>query len=114
VSELTAEELNERGRRLANEGDSSGAETAYRSAMALDPDWSAPVYNLGLLYKYQCDWSRSLEYNRRATELNPDDEASWWNLGIAATALSDWPEARRAWTACGMTPPEADGPPDFG
>lgn len=111
---MTAEELNNEGRRLADEGDVVGAEKAYLQAMDLDPDWSAPVYNLGLTYKYHGDWHRSREYNRRATELNPDDEASWWNLGIAATALGDWSEARRAWTACGMTPPEGDGPPDFG
>jgi tetratricopeptide (TPR) repeat protein len=111
---LTAEELNEKGRRLADEGDTAGAETAYLAAMALDPEWSAPAYNLGLMYKYQGDWHRSREYNKRATELNPDDEASWWNLGIAATALSDWGEARRAWSACGMNPPEGDGAPDFG
>ena len=41
-------------------------------------------------------------------------KAGWWNLGIAATALGDWQEARRAWQACGMTPPEGDGPPNFG
>ncbi len=111
---MTAEELNEEGGRLSSEGDTAGAEAAYLGAIALDPEWSAPVYNLGLLYKYQGDWHRSREYNKRATELAPDDEAGWWNLGIAATALGDWPEARRAWSACGMTPPEGEGAPDFG
>jgi hypothetical protein len=114
VTDSTAQELNDQGLRLADEGDTSGAEAAYLGAVALDPEWSAPVYNLGLLYKYKGDWHRSLEYNRKATELNPDDEASWWNLGIAATALGEWSEARRAWSACGMNPPPGDGAPDFG
>jgi hypothetical protein len=114
MSDATAEELNGRGLSLAEAGDVSGAEAAYKAAMALEPEWSAPVYNLGLLHKYRCEWPASLEYNRRAAELNPDNEASWWNMGIAATALGDWREARRAWTACGMTPPLGDGPPDFG
>jgi len=109
-----AEELNEAGMRLRDEGDIAGAEAAYRAAMDADPGWSAPVYNLGLLFKYELQWPESLEFNHRATELAPDDEASWWNLGIAATALNNWSEARRAWQACGLTPPEGDGPPDYG
>jgi hypothetical protein len=73
-----------------------------------------PVFNLALMYKYHGHWQQSLEYNRRAAELNPKDQGCWWNLGIAATALADWSEARRAWTACGLTPPEGNGAPDFG
>jgi hypothetical protein len=72
-----------------------------------------PYYNLGLLCKYQGRWQESLEFNRQAVSLAPDDEAGWWNLGIAATALGNWPEARRAWKACGMKPPPGDGPPVF-
>jgi tetratricopeptide (TPR) repeat protein len=60
-------------------------------------------YNLGLASKYRGEWEESLARNRRAAELNPQDEATWWNLGIAATAVRDWPEARRAWAACGIT-----------
>ncbi|HEX5409407.1 MAG TPA: hypothetical protein VFW89_06530 [Gemmatimonadaceae bacterium] len=82
--------------------------------MAEAPRWSAPVYNLGLLFKYQGRWAESFELNRQATELAPGDQASWWNLGIAATAIGNWSEARRAWLACGMNPPAGDGPPDFG
>jgi len=104
--------FNEQGRQLHAAGDIAGAETAYRAAIAAAPEWSVPVYNLGLVYKYERRWAESLEYNRRAAELAPD-EASWWNLGIAATALSNWPEARRAWAACGMDVPPGDGPPEF-
>jgi len=59
-------------------------------------------YNLGLAAKYRGEWQASLQHNQKAALLNDDDEATWWNLGIAATALSDWPEARRAWTKCGI------------
>ncbi len=59
-------------------------------------------YNLGFHAKYAGDWEKSLFHNQRAAELNPEDEATWWNLGIAATALHNWPEARRAWLACGV------------
>lgn len=109
----SAEELNQRGLDLSAEGDAAGAEAAYRAAMAADPSWAAPVYNLGLLYKYQARWHESLEYNQRAAALEDQHEAAWWNLGIAATALGDWLEARRAWAQCGMNVPPGDGPPDF-
>lgn len=115
MSELSgAEQLNEKGMRLRDEGDIVRAEEAYRAAMSLDPDWSAPVYNLGLLCKYEGRWTESFDFNSRAAELAPNDQASWWNLGIAATALGNWLEARRAWAACGLTPPAGHGPPDFG
>ena len=108
-----AEELNNKGMQLREEGDVAGAETAYRAAARAAPAWSAPIYNLGLLYKYEGRWPESLTYNQRAALLAPDDQASWWNLGIAATALGDWKEARRAWAACGLTVPPGEGPPEF-
>jgi hypothetical protein len=108
-----AEQLNNKGLQLREEGDVAGAEAAYRAAAAAAPDWSAPIYNLGLLYKYEGRWRESLSHNQQAARLAPDDEASWWNLGIAATALGDWKEARRAWSACGMEVPPGGGPPEF-
>ena len=108
-----AEQLNEQGRKLSDEGDVAGAEAAYLAAIAAAPDWSAPHYNLALLYKYEGRWRESLAYNQRSAQLDPDDEGSWWNLGIAATALGDWAEARRAWTACGIDCPPGDGAPEF-
>ncbi len=115
MSELSAaEELNEQGNQFSNRGDKLGAEAAYRAALDAAPEWSVPFYNLGLLCKYQRRWEESFAFNLRATVRETHDEASWWNFGIAATALSRWSEARRAWRACGMSPPLGDGPPDFG
>lgn len=108
-----AELLLEQGLAFSDDGDVAGAESCYRRAIALSPDWSVPHYNLGLLLKYQSRWAESLEFNRRAAALAPDDEAAWWNLGIAATAVEDWAEARRAWLACGMEAPPGEGAPDF-
>ena len=109
-----AQRLNENGLRLRDEGNLTSAETSFRAAMAEDPGWSAPVYNLALLYKYNFQWAESLEFNRAASQIDPNDQGTWWNLGIAATAVGDWNDARRAWSACGMNPPAGDGPPDFG
>ncbi|HEV2835401.1 MAG TPA: tetratricopeptide repeat protein [Pyrinomonadaceae bacterium] len=108
-----AEQLNNEGMLLRNGGDIAGAEAAYRAASAAAPEWSAPVYNLGLLYKYEGRWRESLVCYQHAVILAPDDGDSWWNLGIAATALGDWIEARRAWTSCGIEVPPGEGPPEF-
>ena len=101
--------LNERGRSSADRGSRSLAGIFYQLASWFDRTWSVPYYNRGLLDKYEKNWEGARRLNQRAAELDPDDRDSWWNLGIAATALADWPEARRAWQACGMTMPEGAG-----
>jgi tetratricopeptide (TPR) repeat protein len=105
--------LVEEGRALSAAGDVAGAERAYLAAIELEPAWSAPLFNLGLLYKYQRRWAESLEYNRRASALSADDQGAWWNRGIAATALGLWPEARECWVRCGVTDPGGADPPDY-
>jgi tetratricopeptide (TPR) repeat protein len=107
-----AEQLNEDGHALKEAGDLAGAEAAYREAALLAPEWSAPLYNLGLLFKHQGRWQESFDFNERAAALDPDEEASNWNMAIAATALGRWADARRAWVACGITMPPGHGPPD--
>lgn len=71
------------------------------------------LFNSGLRCKYEGRWQESFDFNRKATELAPEDQGAWWNMGIAATALGDWKEARRAWSACGLKPPDGDGPPEY-
>jgi hypothetical protein len=108
-----ASEHNERGRELDRQGRKDEAIREYLRAREIDPQWSVPHYNLGLLYKYAGDWERSLQCNQRAAALDPADQAGWWNLGIAATALGRWDEARRAWRGCGIAIPDGDGPVDY-
>ena len=108
-----ADAHNERGRNLDQEGRTDEAIREYLRACEIDPQWSVPHYNLGLVYKYAGDWERSLHWNQRAAALNPADPASWWNLGIAATALGRWDEARRAWRGCGISVADGKGPLDY-
>jgi len=90
----------------------SAAIHEYTRACEIDPTWSEPFYNLGLLYKYEGEWALSLEANLRATQLAPNDEAGWWNLGIAATALERWDMARFAWRGAGVKVTDGAGPVD--
>lgn len=78
-------------------------------------------FEAGLHAKARRDWQRCLAWNAQALELFGPDEAqefdgvnpAAWNLGIAATALGDWPAARRAWSAYGLTGfGEGEGPID--
>ncbi|MBA2706332.1 MAG: tetratricopeptide repeat protein [Gemmatimonadaceae bacterium] len=109
----TSEELVANGLGLEERGDRAGAKLAYKAAIKNSPEWSVPYFNLGLLFKQEGRWQDSLEVNQEVVRLAPEDAGAWWNLGIAATALANWTEARRAWTACGLTPPPGDGAPDF-
>jgi tetratricopeptide (TPR) repeat protein len=109
----SAESLNSLGNDLADEGRLSDAEAAYLRAAEIEPAWYAPWYNLALLYKRQHRWLESVQAGQRAVGCADADTAAWWNLGIAATASEDWPLARHAWRACGITIPDGDGPLDM-
>jgi tetratricopeptide (TPR) repeat protein len=106
---LVAEWHNARARTAHQHGSFDRAVSLYEKAIAEDSSWSVPWYNLGLLYKERHNWKASLRCNQEAVCRDPSNEPAWWNLGIAATALSDWPEARRAWSACGIELPKGAG-----
>jgi hypothetical protein len=97
-------------------GDLQRAIALYDKATSSDPSWSVPWYNLGLLYKNRREWKASLRCNQEAVRRDSSNEAAWWNMGIAATALSDWVEARRAWSGYGIELPSGTGEirSDFG
>lgn len=97
-----ARQLLEQARGLNAPEQDDEAISLYQQAIQLAPGWAAPHYNLGLIYKYRCEWQLSFTYNKKATELDSQDEASHWNLGIAATALKEWRTARKAWNVFGL------------
>ena len=101
----SAVKFNERGNMLREKGEWQAALELYERAAALDPRWSAPQYNLGLVFKSQKQWHKSIKHNQLAVVLNPKDEAAWWNLGIASTAVGDWQLARTAWRGFGSDIP---------
>ncbi|OZG73065.1 hypothetical protein BTA51_11240 [Hahella sp. CCB-MM4] len=106
LNKRRAQKLLDKGEALSESGKDEEAINTYLEAIQLDPENSACFYNIGLIYKYQGEWEKSLEFNTRAYELAPDDEAARWNLAIAATALRKWDIARKAWAENGL---ELDG-----
>jgi tetratricopeptide (TPR) repeat protein len=109
-----ADEANEEGRAALDEGRLEVAEAAFRRATDLDPAWSSPWFNLGLVYKLRRDWPACLRANDECLKRCDDDEGARWNLGIAATATSTWDQYRRAWRSFGVEVPEGEGPFDLG
>lgn len=107
-----AEQLNEQGLAAEEAERRDDAVKLYEEAAAMDPTWATPLYNLGLLYKYEGSWERSLASNLRAVALDPEDDAAHWNLGIAATALGSWDVARRAWRKFGVAMQDGHDPVD--
>ena len=97
--------------RAFNAGELDRAIEEFTQLIAAHPDRSYYPYMLGLAYKYQRDWPRSLEANLRAIELESQPEQSTcWNAAIAATAIGNWKEARKLWIACGLSVEPGDGP----
>src|SRR5262249_22308933 len=94
--------FNDQGAVLQERGRVDRVAARFRQAIAADPSWGVPWYNLGLVHKRQRNWPKTLRCNLRATELDPTNEAAWWNLGIAATALGRWRIARSAWRGFGI------------
>jgi hypothetical protein len=110
---VKAARLNQKALKLQARGQREEAIELYLEASAVDPTWSTPPYNLGLLFKRERRWKESLKYNRLATSADPGNQSAWWNMGIAATALGRWQLARSAWRGFGLDVPEGQGPLDF-
>ncbi len=105
VNREKAKKLLDLALELEEEGKTDETIRVYLKTIESDPTWAVPYYNLGLIYKYRCDWYNSLTYNAKSIELDPFDKATIWNLGIAATALKDWKTARDAWKTFGIKLP---------
>jgi len=98
---------------LEDSGNTNDAIKIYNEIISFDTDWATPHYNLGLIYKYQCNWELSYLHNKRATEIDGNNEAAWWNLGIASTALNRWRIARTAWNKFGLNMEINDDEPNL-
>jgi hypothetical protein len=105
-----AQKFHKQGEKLSDEGNDQEAIDCYMKAIEFDKEKSESYYNIGLVYKYQGEWEKSLKYNQIANQLDPNDEAARWNLAIAATALRKWDIARQAWKENGLPIGSETGP----
>lgn len=110
---MTAEDANEKGREAMNSELYEQAAVHFRQAIAADPEWAVPHYNLGLTCKFMKAWAESKTANLKALELDPEDDPTKWNLAISSVAVGDWKNAGLAFTAIGLELPKNGPPWDF-
>lgn len=65
---------------LKNQGDLTGAATAFEQAIKLKPDYAAAYNNLGIVKKDAGDVEAGIRHYRRALELNPAYASCYSNL----------------------------------
>ena len=94
VQKLQARASYERGVKAIEDGDGSGAMSAFREAVGLDPrnalyrDWLGLVW-LQLLQRPDL----AMDEFRRAVELDPGSADAHFHMGIALAEQQQWPEA---------------------
>lgn len=85
--DATSEMFNNHGAVLKALGDAAGAATAYRRALALDPDYADALNNLGVIYRMQGERAKAIESFRRAVKLKPELSEARKNLRNAYNDL---------------------------
>jgi hypothetical protein len=67
--------------------DLAAAVSDYEKAIAIDPRFEAPLYDLGVLRLQTGDYRAAITLLTRAVALNPKDANAHWKLGLALTHL---------------------------
>lgn len=80
---LNADQWNDQGVTLYENGSYDEALLAYEKATDLDPQYEPAWYNKGLVLFSLGRYESSVEAYSRAIDLNPDSGDSWFNLGLA-------------------------------
>ncbi len=93
--------LMERGLRLAQADDSTGAERAFRAAQALCPMSAAPLRERAGLRFRADDWSGASRLATRALFLDPSDDDSWRLLAASRFLAGEVDGALSAWNRIG-------------
>ena len=74
-------------------GHFAGAETAYRRAIAIDPESSMAYYTLGNLHWKQQHYQAAISAYEKAVELSPDDHNTVYNLAVCYLSVEDYDAA---------------------
>jgi tetratricopeptide (TPR) repeat protein len=77
-------------------GDLTGAKTAYKMALQIDPHFAAGHYNLGLTLKALGCFKDATAAYQQAIQLNPTYAEAYQNLGVVLLKLGHVPESLAA------------------
>lgn len=78
-----AKDYLQQGIELYQKGDTEGAETAFREAIAIDPDFAHAHSNLGTIFANQNQMTAAIQEFEEAVRLQPDMAFFHYQLGIA-------------------------------
>lgn len=96
---LSAEELVERGNRLASQGALEEAAECYRGALGLRPQSAAVNSNLGSVLRRLGDWAGAIECYQRALAIDPQAAHAHNNLGNVLLEMGRPDEAMACYEA---------------
>ncbi|MBT8494132.1 MAG: tetratricopeptide repeat protein [Deltaproteobacteria bacterium] len=85
---------NQRGIERAESDDFESALFAFRRAADLDPEWSAPLTNMGAAFSRIGKHRRALDLYRQAADVEPDNPLPSFNIGLELIELGEWTTAR--------------------
>ena len=94
----TKDDLYDRAIDLVAEGKAEEAVTAYREALALDPNFTDAWTGLALALAELHRFEEAIEAGKKLVELEPDDPLSYTNLSRFYQQMGNVPEAE-AWAA---------------
>ena len=92
-----AEALFFQGTRCMEAGDVAGAETCFRQAVQIAPDFAEAYANLGLMLDKKLDTDAAEICYRRSIELDPAYSQTYLNLGVLCAGKKRFDEAEAAY-----------------
>jgi tetratricopeptide (TPR) repeat protein len=94
-------QLSNQGLEIAGKGNYSQAETVFRSAILLKPDYGLPHFNLGLVLAADGKTTEATREFEKAISLMPLEYKTWLNLGRVLRRANDFDGAYHALTWAG-------------
>ena len=93
-------------------GDLQAAQTAYETALEIDPSFAVGYYNLGMTLKAQGNFTGAIAAYQQAIKLNRDYAFAYQNLGVVLLKIGNLPESMKAFKKAialheSQNPPEA-------
>ncbi len=95
------------GTRCMEQGDAGAAETCFRQAVQLAPDFAEAYANLGLLLDRKRDAQAAEIYYRRSIQLNPGYAQTHLNLGVLLANQKRFDEAEATYQQALALSPES-------
>jgi tetratricopeptide (TPR) repeat protein len=89
--------LKQQGITFYNWGDRSGAENAFKQALAIDPRNTDVLVSMGKLCYESKRHPEALSYLQRAVQENPGDKDAHIGIALAAYEMNDLPTCQRAY-----------------